>query len=1217
MKRISPLHAAALIFVLLSCMAQAQIGGQGAISGTVTDATGAVIPSATVRALNTSTNVATTRTTTGSGYYIISPLPVGEYMLTVTAPGFRKLVQEHITVNALQTVGFNATLSVGTTSQSVVVSAAPPPLDTENGTLGTTMEQTEYTNLPLNMGGAPRNPTSFVGLMNGVQGGVGRSGEFNGSSPSGYLDEVYVDGIALTAPVQQGDNRAIAYTVSPEAVEQFQAQTSGSPVEYDGQGIQNYVIKSGTNHYHGNVFGYLRNTAFDTWGFAGKISSINKITGLPVKPVEHNTELGGDLGGPILKNKLFAFGSYDYFRYTSTPNPTQMTLPTAKERTGDFSEFPYPIFDPATTAVCTAANNGIPCRYQFPGNIIPQSRLSPISQKLAAALPSPTNSELTNNYFSAITGGTSYWKSAERVDYNLNAKQRISGILLVGKYATIGPDYTSKLPLPYGTAEYVSQFSVTGDLEHTYVITSHLVNQFKYAFNRLSAPDINATLNTPFTATNAGLGGLPGGEASSTFPAISFSGGIDNPSGWHAITGSVSNDEVVNTYTLLDNLQWIHGRHAFVFGGQFQWLQDNYKYPNNSGSFPMSYTFSSSQTAQFYPAGNKLQGTLNTANTGIAYASFLLGAVGSAQEHTTTLPETGARFKTFSPYIEDDYKILRNLTVNLGLRWDIWTPFKEVNNHAAFLNPTAINPLTGNAGALEYLGDGPNSCHCSTPISLWLKNFGPRVGFAYALNSKTVIRGAYGISYARDAAEGGHNSYSRTGASQQGFSGTSSLSGTSTGDPAFAWDATSDVGNTVNGNGAFPGITPVLPNTSASQLAGYSTAYTDNGTVVKGGTIGYADPVLGQRVPYFQNFNIGAERALTPRTNLSVNYVGGLGHFVPGSATRGNWTNKLNPKYLALQGELSALATPANVQKAQQMFPDISLPYPTFGGPNATIGQMLLPFPQYGGVSDMVANVGNITYNSLQLTLNQKTWQGVTFTLNYTYGIAKGDVSDSRSSYAIPPGVVAGLTKTAPAHSLDHSWQSNANKQAFTIYGVWALPFGKGRMFSGGNWLTRPIVNDWQFSSTYQYHSGGPVAITASKCVLVGQGTCYPNYVPGFSGSLRQNGSLGSGYVAGGKSPQYLKTGAFVDPAPYMIGNVHGRAPYNLWSPGSYTLNSSLRKSFPIHESTRFTFEADCFNVPNKVTFGYASTNIDASNFGQTKSGSGNRDWQFAGRIDF
>ncbi|MBB5062301.1 carboxypeptidase-like regulatory domain-containing protein [Granulicella mallensis] len=1221
----------ALLFLLSALVyapfAQGQIGGQGAISGTVTDQSGAAIPGATVSATNIGTNSVTTRTTSSAGYYVLSPIAPGEYTITTSAQGFSPLTQEHLVVDALQTVGYSPKLTIGSVTEKITVDTAPPALETENATLGTTMEQKEYTNLPLIMNGSPRNPTSFVGLMPGVNGGVGRSGEFNGSGSAGYLDEVYVDGIPLTAPVQQGDNRSVAYTVSPEAVEQFQVQTSGSPVEFEGAGIQNYVIKSGTNQYHGNLFGYVRNTIFDTWGFSAAVTNINSITKLPVKPVEHQLEVGGSLGGPIIKDKLFAFGTYDNFKYTSTPNPTQLTVPTMLARNGDFTEYPYPVYDPTTTAACTAAT-GTPCRYQFMGlkngvptpNVIDPSRISPISKALAAALPTPTNSALVNNYFSAIKTGTTYWKSAERVDYDLSSKQRLSGILLVGNYATVGPDYTSKLPLPYGTAEYVSQFSITGDVEHSYTITPHLVNQLKYAFNRLAAPDVNATLGTPNTAQNAGLTGLPAGEATDTFPAVNFSGGVDNPTSWHAISGSVSNNEVVNTYILIDNMQYLHGKHSMTFGGQIQWLQDNYKYPNNSNSFPMTYGFNSTETANFYPAGNKSAGTLNTAATGVAYAGFLLGAVDSSSLQITSLPETGARYKTYAPYFQDDYKALKNLTINLGIRWDLWTPFKEVRNRSAYFDPTETNPLTGTAGALKYYGNGPNSCNCSSPIQMWWKNVAPRIGFAYAVTPKTVIRGAYGISYARDAAEGGHNSGARTGPSQQGFAGTTSLAGTSLGEAAFSWDSdTSRIGPTVFGAGAFPGSVPVLPDTDPTQLSGNSSAQlTSAGAVVQGSTIGYGDPYLGRRVPYFQNINFGVQRAVTNTTTLSVNYVGSLGHFVPG-APRGYWTDKLDPKYLlgGLGPLLNLPANPANVAAAQKILPGFHLPYSTFAGSAATIAQALVPFPQYSAISDVWADAANTAYHSLQLTLNQKTWNGVTFTLNYTYALATGDADDSRSGYDIPAGVVSGLTTTAKQNSLDNSWQSNANKQQLTLYGVWELPFGKDRRFRGGNFITRPLINDWQFSSTYQYSSGGPVSVTASKCVLVGQGTCYPDLNPNFTGPIRMNGSVGKGYVAGGVSPVYINAAAFQDPAPYMIGNAPNRAPHNLWSPGSYTLNASLRKSFPIVNRYKFTFQADCFDVPNNVAFGYASTNIDSANFGQSNNGSGNRDWQFAGRFEF
>ena len=1228
-RRIRSVSCAVLFFLLTVCILpvlQAQIGGEGAISGTVQDTTGALIPNADVTATNVGTGVQTKRTTSGSGYYLISPLIPGEYTVTVTAQGFAKQTQDHITVDALQTVGFSPKLTLGSTSDTVTVTDAPPALETENGTLNMTMEQKEYTNLPLTMSDGPRNPTSFVTLMPGVQSG-GRSGEFSGSGSASYLDEVYIDGIPVTAPIQQGDNRAVAYTLAPEAIEQFQTQTSGSPVEFEGQGVQNYVVKSGTNELHGGAFAFVRNTIFDTWGFGGKVSNVNSLTGLPVKPVEHQIEWGAFGGGPVVKNRLFLFSSYDKYFYHSTPNPTQYTVPSVLARTGDFTEYSsYPIYDPSTTTACTVANAGIKCRNQFMGmknglatpNVIPASDISPISKSLAATLPTPNLPGLANNLSTAIRQGVNYWKTASRVDYDINSAQRLSGIILLGNYGTLGPDYTTKLPIPYGTTEYVSQFSITADAEHAWTITSHLVNQAKYAFNRLAAPDVNATLGTPYTATAAGLANLPIGEASSTFPAIAFSGGLDAPQSWHAISGSVSNNEVVNTYVLLDNLQWVKGRHAFTFGGQIEWLEDNYKYPNNSTSFPMTYNFTNAEVAGYYPTSNKLAGTVNTASTGSVYASFLLGSVGSSLLQTTSLPETGARYKTYAPYVQDDYQVSKNLTVNLGLRWEVWTPFHEVRDRTSYFNPNIPNPVTGNMGALEFYGNGANSCHCSSPVPIYWKNIAPRVGFAYSANNKTVFRGAYGISYARQAAEGGHNSGARTGPSQQGFAGSTTLTDDGNGTAAFFWDGTPGIAApSLYGAGSFPGAVPVLPNTDPSQQTGY-TSLINSGA--NGGTLGYGDPVTGQRVPYFHNFNFGMQRALTNSTTIQVNYVGSAGHFVPGPV-RGYWNDKLDPRYLALGSLLNQTATATTIAQADAIIPGIALPYSTFSGKSATIAQALIPFPQYNSISDVWGNVGNTSFNSLQIMLAQRTWQGLTFNVNYTYAKALGDVDNTRGGYPLPAGVVVGSNQAYPQGRIDRTWQSNAQKERLVVYGVWELPFGRGKRFSGGPAFVRPMTTDWQFSSIFQYNSGAPVQVTTSTCTYPSQfsATCVPSLVANYSGSVRQNGSLGSHFVAGGTSPVYINSGGFqsMKNYPYLIGNAPLRAPFNLWAPGTHNFDASVRKSLPIWESVKFTFQADCFDVENKVTFGYASTSIDSSSFGQTNLGSGNRDWQFAGHIDF
>src|SRR5436309_1892004 len=323
----------------------AQIGSSGSIQGIVTDPGGAVVPGATVVAKNVATSEETTRQTNEVGLYVIKPLPPGEYNVVVSAPGFLTLIQEKVVVDALSTATVNLSLKVGDVKETVTVADAPAPLNTSDARLGTTIRNELYTNLPLAMGTAvagsgigqgPRNPGAFIFLLPGVTEG-NRWGQVNGAQ--GFSKDVFVEGVPITDPIQQGEGRTISLGVSVEAVEQFQVETSGTGVEFNGQGSENYTIKSGGNQFHGSAFEFLRNTVLDARGFFPAI-----------RPVEHQNEFGFTIGGPILKKKLFSFFSYDGWRYRVV-SPTQFaSIPTLKERVGDFSELPVAIYDPQTTA---------------------------------------------------------------------------------------------------------------------------------------------------------------------------------------------------------------------------------------------------------------------------------------------------------------------------------------------------------------------------------------------------------------------------------------------------------------------------------------------------------------------------------------------------------------------------------------------------------------------------------------------------------------------------------------------------------------------------------------------------------------------------------------------------------------------------------------------------------------------------------------------------
>jgi hypothetical protein len=1219
--------AALLMAIAICCFATfssdnllAQVGGEGAIQGRVVDPTGAVIPNATVTATNNATGVVDTRKATGSGNYVISPLPPGQYTVKATARGFTTTVQQNVTVAATATTALDLQLKVGAASQTVTVSSAPPMLDKTDGTISDTMSNKEYSSLPLSMGGQQRDPTSFIYQMPGESGG-GRSGVANGQgSASGLSDgqsaELYMDGIPLET-ASQGDNRTVNLSVSVDAVNQFQVLTSSSPVEFSGLGSQNYVIKSGTNKYHGSAYDYIRNTAFDSWGFFNKGLTTTNAAGQTIpapKTPEHQNEFGVTFGGPVIHNKIFFFASYDRFHYTTKFGANLVTVPTVAERTGDFSAYPEPIYDPTTLGACTAASGGVPCTYQFPNNIIPSGEISPIAQYMEKFLPAPTNSSLSNNFLYAAPEGAANWEFTGRVDANITPKQKVSFIVNSGRRGFIGLDYGSDsvLPPPYTNAFSVPETTTTGIVEDTYVLSPRLINQLKYAYIRFVGSPVNpwsGVKQYEAGPAGVGIGGLPPGQASDTFPNVTFSGGVDAPLTWTSRNGYT---QAQNTYDILDNMQWSHGRHTITFGGIYEWINNNGS-NFNTATPPLDLSESNDTTSGYQ------NGTLNSGQTGAPFASFLIGAVNSSSMTIQPFSTLGMRWRVFAPYAQDDLRATSKLSVNFGLRWNFDSPYNEVQNRFSYMNPLMINPVTGTPGALEFAGHGIDSCNCSTPIHYFLGNAAPRVGFAYSVGDKTVVRGGFGINYTHQGGVGGReNLNNATG--QAGFDATTSyLPADSGGIPAFY-------------------LNPNLGAFSNTSLPPYSTApdisptvntgnYVDaQGNAFSASSVTYGDPVLGGRPPYSETWNFGVQHALTNQMTVTLDYAASESHFLPGNlALRGYWRNQLDPRYLVLGGllkkypnDIDSKTGSTYLQEAQAILPGIQIPYANFGGKQATIEQMLLPFPQYSGVSDPWGDVANSSYNSLQFTIAQRTTHGLSFNFNYTWSKLLDNTGDIRSGYDIPANVIA-TGRSWKQDSIDRA--EEGSPQNWHFFGVYSLPFGKGK-FGNGNMAARWLAGGWSLSWIADYGGGSPIEITSSGCTAVGQGTCFPNYAPGFTGSVRENGHWGHGVThANANTVKFMNAAAFTtpnDPNNYQIGDVSRTAPYGLFGPGGYNIDAGLSRTFPITERINFVFNAEAFNVTNTVQFGGINTNPTSSTFGTVgRQSNSPRDWQFAGRLNF
>jgi hypothetical protein len=1178
---------------------QAQSDGKGTIQGTVTDPSGAIIPGALITVTEIATAETHSQKSTGAGFYSIGSLNPGAYTVSVTAQGFEKYVQQNVTLDALQVLGLNATLKVGGGDETVTISTAPPTLDTSNGTLGATIENETYEALPLNMGGAPRDPTAFVFLSPGVAGASSPYGSFNGGQ--GYHNEVYIEGIATTnsAAAGGGNTASVVRGASVDAVDQFQVQTSGTSAAFQGQGVENYTLKSGTNTYHGRAFEYFRNTVLDTWGFFSK-AQVNPVTGLPVKPVERQNEYGGTFGGPVIiphvfngKDKLFFFVSYDAQRYLKGANPSFVSVPTLAQRNGDFSATGnQTIYDPATTVCnasgssCTrqqfvsdASNTGIPVGTK---NVIPIDRMSPQMLYYQNYIPLPTNSNLTNNYLAGFNTGFTYYKFSAKVDYNITKKDRLTFLFLTGNRAALPACCDSSgLPPPFTATVGNFQTYPTGIIEETHTINDHWINQFKYAVIRSSGYSTNPAEGLPaYAATAAGITNILPGQASMAAPRIGLSGNNAPASlGGTANSNNQANSEYGDSFVLYDTMQLVKGRHSMNFGGQYAWEEDN-DTTLTTGTY-LNLNYAPAETANF--SANSIT---PITTTGLGYASYLIGNVDNYSEVDNRLAlTTGARFYSFSPFFQDDIKLRPNLTINAGLRWDLYSSFREVQNRLSFLDPKSINPVTGTPGILTFAGSGAGTCNCTRASQIPYKNFSPHVGFAYSVTPRTVIRSSFDLAFTHDGGVGGRGG-ARQGASQLGFSSNNTSVSPNGYAPALTLN---------NGNSALATVAP--PTRTNTFGTGYTTT---PGFTAAGQGIAFVDQYLAKRAPYYMNFNFGVQQSLTAFTTFSLDYSGSNGRFLPTGA--GNYANsgQLDPKYFVLGSLLSAPANAANIVKAQAILPSYQLPFPNFN-PTNTIGQSLRPFPQYNGLTDVYGDFGRSSYNSLIAVLAEKPHHGLSFTFNYTWSKLFDNTGTGRTAYRNESPVT------------ERSVSLYNHPQNISSYFVYAEPFGKGNHF------TDHIIRNFEVSGIYTFTSGTPLAVTSTGCVTYLSGTCEPNLNPNFSGSARINGTYGHGHtVAQLASTPFLASAAFSTPAAYTFGNAPRTAPYGLYGPGGYNLNMSLRRSFGIFERLKLVMQLDAFNVTNHTNFSNPAVGVSSGTYG-TISGAANssRDLQVDARIDF
>jgi hypothetical protein len=1278
-----------VIAMMTPLAANAQMAGSGAISGTVTDSTGAVIGGATVTATSIDQNTSTTRSTTGAGDYTIGPLTPGEYTITVTAKGFEKSVQEHVTVNALETVAVNVTMTIGAAQQTITVTTAPPVLETTDATLGAVMDNQMYTSLPLLMGAGgnadQRRATDFAALMPGVQNSfqasstsnfTSASGAVNGGNPSGGTSEIYIDGVNLPEADGIGDPRFTWTAFGMDSIDQFQVQTIGYSSQYAGQGVQNYSIKQGSNNWHGSVYDYFRNTSLDAWQpnskfptltgqpvpTGGSCSSLALSASTPwcalggIKQAEHMNEVGTSFGGPIIKNKLFVFANYGQYRYSAGPKPQAQTLPTynmmgytqtgAAQAYADFTGYAasstagYSIYDPITQTVNNCS--GSACKrtqfaYNGTANQIPGTRLSAAAQyidKFLLPYEAAVNQSIySNNVVVGYPSGLSNWYQGGRIDYNMNSKNQISLIVAFGRQASTGSNASgaaNALGPPFNTAQTYQPTTNIDIIKDTWTITPHLVNQLSLAYGRYVSlshtPDDAPIYGTP----NTGILNMPSGQAS-FFPSLVYSGGntATNPS---TAAGYDWNNKANNTYALENNLQWQFGKHSLTLGGQVIEVQFNYL-KNLTYSGPMAFTFSAAQTQGYTSTGSAL------ASTGSSWASYMLGAISSSSV-SVGVPGLGTRWLDPSFWAQDDYKITSKLTVNVGLRWDLWPAIHESHDLITWLNPAGSNTNSGNLGTLAFAGgSSADGFHTGQhiPSSLWWKNVAPKLGLAYALNSKTVIRSSYGVSFAR----GDWTSGSQSGSpSTLGLTPSASAPGGLSNAPSFYWDGTACTTagggtGTVAGDGFTPcgwtGSTAAPQSTlpTGATMAEYAAVETATLKNANNGTVTFWDPYRGSRTPEYENWSFGIERQLTSDMSVSVNYVGSEGHLLSIGSAGWQRNNKLPESMAGLAG----YTLTASGGSAQTACSGITCVYPVLGqkataaylamaatdgfapinGFSSTanyyasnsVYQYYLPYPQYSGVSDTTSFVGNENWNALEIIVRQRPSHGLNWMASYTWSKSIDDL---------------GTFRVYDNTRLDRSLSAASQPQNLTVTAVYKLPIGRGH-WGGDNLAYRAVASDWTVSGVGTFRSGQPVLVIASGCggnSILSQ--CMPSVVTGQPGRQYKYGKTASGANVSWDSNNsnyigkvnYVNPAAFTvtaagncttsgtgayqtyngqayyvcgGPADYVPGNAARVAPLNMWGPFKPNVDLALKRSFPIYREWKVDFDIDMTNVMNHVIY--------------------------------
>ncbi|HZO99643.1 MAG TPA: carboxypeptidase-like regulatory domain-containing protein [Terriglobia bacterium] len=1181
-------------FVLLigtpSVYGQATINAS--LSGTVADSSGAVIPDATVTLSDPGKGFSRTFTTQPDGRYLFTLVPASTYTLRVEKAGFKVYVQEGIILTVGQAATQDVTMDIGAVTQQVEVTAAAPLVNTTNATIGSEVSARETVELPLNwrnVFGLTALNSAVNPLPNTVAGAGGDITDqnitwaimFNGGrtrSTSYLLDGHWNN---------TGDWGGLIYAPGVDETQEFKIVTNAFTAQYGWTmgNVLNAITKGGTQSFHGSVFEFLRNDNLDANQF------FSNATGLP-KPEFKRNNFGVSAGGPLYlpriyeqKDKTFIFGYYEGIRQSS-PWTSQVTVPTAAMKGGDFSALlgnvsgadalGRPVYtgaiynpfssrqvtagavDPATGLVATSSGyirdafGATAANGWRPTNVIPGTLFDSVAKNLLQYWPDPNAAGLTNNYVS--NGSVPGWvdKYSIRVDHNISDKSRLFGRWSWNRiYAQQTPDIFGQNNVGGpGSGNINPRWDIGASYTHTFSPT--FLVSVTGGWNRWF--ESFSPTHWGFKASSLGLPSyldqIPG------FPYVTVADVYGLGAGYLSATPR-------EPRSLLVDVTKIHGSHNFSMGFQEIWIQNYEQFLD-----PAGFSFDRGMT-------NGPDPTSPVSSTGYGFASFLMGTgAGAGTPGQFTAAGAGGQFSLSANtammkkyrgfYFQDDWKVSRNLTVNLGLRWDMQTAPTERFDRIWVFDFNDAGPLAGVVPS-SFTGPDGNTYPLNlngflTPVrqgrfgrSIYkadYRNWAPRVGLAYRLTDKLVMRSGFGIFFNETQEVSQYE-----GMSNYGFS------------TLTPWVAT------VGGITPYNLLSDPFPN-GFIQPVGF-----EGGKLTQiGNDINVFPPTPTRPTPYVNQWTLGFQYQFAASDVLDVTYIGNHGTKLPFG---GMYGNQLTPDKLAFGSQLSQ---------------EVGNPFYTFfrdnniisgcglDQPTVPFSQLLRPYPQYCHVGWRYMPGATSNFHALEINYSHRFSQGLHLNASFTWS----KYSDTYSG----PGY--GYSPSRDNYKNDYSLNFNDIPRSFVLSYIYELPVGRGKWLGRNlNGLANSIVGGWQIAGITMFKDGFPLGMTALNNLNAYNGGQRPNCVG--DPTLASHPSLPNHNIL------WFNTAAFAQPDAYTFGNC-ARTLGNIRAAGRNNWDLNISKEWMWQEKMRIQFRGEMFNAFNHTYLFAPDQSLTSATFGQVSA---------------